>query len=588
MKISAILAAILITAANLSFAAEIKEAVSTPESGKAINQLINEASKSGQQVLEDLEPVQPPEEQNASATQPGLSPLIPESHQGYAGAAPKASGPQSGQGNSADLTGNNSNNQQEFRQNTENSVRNSTPDNTGQDVFPPQAPDGKPGHKESFWGKIRRFFGYTVIAFNAAIGHIQDTLINPLPSVNVISEKVIQAVTGHTPSMVGEERFISEFEKLTNSRFTDNNHVKFLAGGPESFPIKDRLMRQARKGIYVTSYSFHDDITGHETANILAEKKRQGLDVKVITDYKVAYSYGNQVFPVMSAGGVEILYYRELNRRGDFWHTKMLIADDEYAIVGGMNYGDPYSHKDPDGEKWRDFDVLYSGPAVLETKKIFTKTWNSKIEEEALPLNRIDAAKAENQDFEPGNARIAVVFQDPPDNSYVLMSILKGIYGARYKVNIVNSYFIAIPAIRQAIVDARKRGVEVNILTNSSKSIDKESRNTVIPIIRSLAQIYDSGINIYFSQDVNLHGKFMTVDGVYANIGSYNLHPRGERYDTELNVSIIDGDSVSQLDAVFKQDISRAKKAAREDLAVPASLRSMVSYIIEYFFFTLL
>ncbi|MBI4656600.1 MAG: phosphatidylserine/phosphatidylglycerophosphate/cardiolipin synthase family protein [Elusimicrobia bacterium] len=552
--------------------------VSGPQRGKAVNQLIDAASGTGKQACEEPD-IQLPEEQTSSIGQPDLS--LP--------------------GNSADLTlkdtsvsGDTQQNETDIPSSANPSSQTMQGDSTGQaagQVVPEggQPPQPPQGHKESFWGKIKRFFGYVAIAFNAAIAHIQDTLINPLPSLNVISEKAVQAVTGAAPSMLGEQGFTSEFEQLTNSRFTDNNSVKFLAGGPEAFPMKDRLMRQAKKNIYVTTYSFHDDITGHETANILAEKKKEGLDVKVITDYKVAYSYGHSVFPIMSAGGVEILYYRELKRRGDFWHAKMLITDDEYAIVGGMNYGDPYSHKDPDGEKWRDFDVVYWGPAVLETKKIFANAWNSRIDQESLALTRVDASKTENRDFEPGNAKIAVVFQDPPDNSYVLLSILKGIYGARSRVNIANSYFIAIPAVKQAVIDARKRGVEINILTNSSKSIDKEAQDTVIPIVRSLAQIYDTGVNIYLSQDVNMHGKFMTVDGIYANIGSYNLHPRGERYDTELNVSVIDRDSVPQLDSAFESDISRAKKVTTpEDLKIEWSFRSMVSSIIEHFFFILL
>ena len=76
-----------------------------------------------------------------------------------------------------------------------------------------------------------------------------------------------------------------------------------------------------------------------------------------------------------------------------------------------------------------------------------------------------------------------------------------------------------------------------------------------------------------------LHSKFMTVDGLYTSIGSYNIHPRGERSDTEVNVNILDADATARLDETFMRDISIANKmnSAKELEQKPGFVSQMMS-----------
>jgi len=239
---------------------------------------------------------------------------------------------------------------------------------------------------------------------------------------------------------------------------------------------------------------------------------------------------------------------------------KMLIADDKYAIVGGMNYSDLYSHKNPDGQKWRDTDVLYTGPAVAETRRIFAGIWNANVKKTGLPFSLVGGSSA-GAEGKAGSARIAVIFQNPPLSSPpILLNIVKAIYGATKQINIENPYYVAVPAITQAVLEARARGVEVNILTNSKKSIDAEAKAMADIIIKGLLPLVPAGVNVYLKKGETLHSKFMTVDGIYCSIGSYNFHPRSERYDTEMNVSILDPVSVRRLDEEFRQDLAKADK----------------------------
>lgn len=434
-----------------------------------------------------------------------------------------------------------------------------------------------PVPERTFLDRAFNYSGYIVAAYNTIKAKIEDSGILPgvsaAPTFEETSKQVIAAVKNSAlpprragePTLLANPAWLLEMERLSGARFLAGNTARFLIDGEASFAMKDSLIKNAKKRIYIGSYSFHDDITGFETADMLIAKKREGVEVKVVLDHKVIYTSGTKAVKRMKDAGVEVLRYIDKQRTGDYWHTKLLLVDDRYAIVGGMNYSDLYSHKDPDGPKWRDTDVLYTGPAAAETRRIFAGIWNAEVEKKKLPLGRIGEALP-GAGRPAGDARIAVLFQDPPYSSpAILLNIVKAVYGATRRINIENPYYVAVPAITQALLEARDRGVEVNILTNSKDSIDAEAKPMADIIIKGLLPLVPAGVNVYLKKGETLHSKFMTVDGVYCSIGSYNFHPRSERYDTEMNVGILDPVSIAGLDAEFEKDLAAADRIRTVD-----------------------
>jgi cardiolipin synthase len=413
---------------------------------------------------------------------------------------------------------------------------------------------------------------YLVLGYHAVAAQIADSGLlfwkKAAPGFDKISDSVEAAVkrSAYTPrsggrSLLEDEGFIKEMEAVTGTRFFDGGYAEALIDGPASFEAKDRLMREARESIHVASYALYDDVTGNETTQILLAKKKEGVDIKVMVDAKMTNIFGAGVLKTLEKAGVDVVRYKDAGRSHDYLHVKMLIVDGRTAVVGGMNYGDEYSHKG-NGGKWRDTDVLYTGPAVTESEKIFAEMWNAQVKEPARKVSVPAAVQPHT-----GTARIAVLPQNPPTlTPPILLSVVKAISGATSQVNIENAYLIAIPALNKAVLDARARGVEVNILTNSKESIDADGKSMADTILDGLKPFAAAGANVYIKQGETLHSKFMTVDGIFCNVGSYNMHPRSERYDTELNVSILDAASAAQFDEAFSRDIAAARKVTLEDL----------------------
>ena len=415
--------------------------------------------------------------------------------------------------------------------------------------------------------------GYAVVAWHAIAAAIADSGLlfwrDAAPGFEEISRSA-EAAVGATryasrrsgeSSLLEEEGFVAEMEGVTGARFLEGNSASPLIDGPASFEAKDRLIRGARKSVYIASYAFYDDVTGREAADMLLERRRAGVDVKVMVDDKMANVFGKALLERMRAGGVDVLRYRDADRPHDYLHMKILIVDGESAIVGGMNFGDPYSHKGG-GLKWRDTDVLYTGPAVTETLAAFAREWNARYPDRTRHIAMPAAAAART-----GQARIASLPQNPPTLSpAILNSILKAMAGATRRINVENAYIVAIPAFERAVLAARARGVEVNILTNSKESIDSDGKSMADLIVKGTRVFAAAGANVYLKRGETLHSKFLTVDGVYANVGSYNLHPRSERYDAEFNVAILDRGAAAALDAAFERDIAAAKKMTLAEL----------------------
>ena len=117
-----------------------------------------------------------------------------------------------------------------------------------------------------------------------------------------------------------------------------------------------------------------------------------------------------------------------------------------------------------------------------------------------------------------------------------------------------------MPSLEVALMDALDRGVEVNIFTNSKESIDTPSISG--PILASLPPLLNFGANIYLKQEAGatLHSKFMTVDGIFSTVSSFNFHPRSIRYEPEMTVNILDAEKTRQLEAVFLRIFPRLRE----------------------------
>lgn len=380
-------------------------------------------------------------------------------------------------------------------------------------------------------------------------------------------------------SLLTDKTFLAELESLQGAEFRTGNVITALMDGPASFAERDRLIAGAKESINLITWAIYDDETGWDTAKKLAQKAQEGVAVRVVVDGQIGSTSGyDKPAEWMKENGVEVVFWRDTERPYDGNHRKMLTVDGKESIVGGINIGNVYSHVGTE-DKWRDTDVLMSGPGVTDGERLFAEVWNeqtsrSKYGKMEVPMESKVIA---------GGVTAAVVNHNPgpKGDANIMLSMMKAIEGATESIDMEQAYFINTPGVKDALMKAIDAGVRVRILTNSAESIDQAFM--AYPILQSLPEMLEAGAEVYLKQGPTLHSKFMTVDGIFTQVGSHNHHPRSQRFEGEMVINAVDPNLTAAFNESFEKDIAAAKKAETvADIGVPEP--GIGALALKYFF----
>jgi len=124
-------------------------------------------------------------------------------------------------------------------------------------------------------------------------------------------------------------------------------------------------------------------------------------------------------------------------------------------------------------------------------------------------------------------------------------------------VRLASSYFVPDDRAIEALVAARRRGVDVQILV-PGPIIDTQVTRTVS---RSLwGPLLEAGVAIYEFQPTMFHCKVMVVDDVWTSVGSTNFDNRSFRLNDEANLNVQDPTLARHEREVFERDRARSRQ----------------------------
>ncbi|MNS88904.1 Major cardiolipin synthase ClsA [compost metagenome] len=314
-----------------------------------------------------------------------------------------------------------------------------------------------------------------------------------------------------------------------------------------------------------------DDETGYELRDLLIQKHREGVAVRLMVDGQVNQRKGySQAVKEMEKAGVPVMrwYHKSIPYVGQ--HRKMMVVDGTHMVAGGLNPGNTYSHKAGEAkDHWRDTDFYATGDFVNQGNQLFAKLWNEQIKWHSLKQQPMTVHQSA---ITGGNISVALVEYMPSlqkqTGSTIMMSMLKSIRGAQSSIDIENAYVILFPELEYEITQAIKRGVKVRVLSNSDMSVDEAIISQ--PMMRSAKRLATIGAEVYQRKGSTLHSKFMVIDNQIVIIGSYNLHPRSERVEGEIVVIVDDQATAQTFTDTFNKDIDPAiaKHAQAKDIVV--------------------
>jgi cardiolipin synthase len=267
-------------------------------------------------------------------------------------------------------------------------------------------------------------------------------------------------------------------------------------------------IRNAKHSIAMEQYIFFMDSIGHQFIELLKQKAKEGVKVRLMFDSVGSYTFYRSAMPDFLRGlGLEIRFFNPISpwRITNFTanlfrdHRKILIVDDEVAQLGGVGIQDFMAG-------WRDTHMRITGPFVAHIKQSFEDLWEGANKKVYIRYTKL-----------PSFVKKFDILTNSPSirQRYMYHVLLAHINNAKKYVYLTTPYFIPDIPLYRALYLAAKRGVDVRVLV--PEVADHLFVNHARESYFTLA--LKAGIKIYVYKPVMMHAKTAVIDDEWATAG---------------------------------------------------------------------
>lgn len=358
------------------------------------------------------------------------------------------------------------------------------------------------------------------------------------------------------PYDVCDAQFERSMSCLLSPIVTEGNDVQPLINGDEIFPAMLDAIRSAERTITFETYIYWEGEIGRVFADALIERARAGVAIHVLLDY-FGCTLRDETLAEMRDAGIEVYKYHKLswhhiNRMNNRTHRKLLVIDGKIGFTGGVGIADDWTGNARNPDEWRDSHFRVVGPVVAQIQSAFMDNWL-----------RVQGKVLHGDEYfpklEPQGEMRAQMFRSSAreGSESTRLMYLYSIAAAKQRITLANSYFVPDSLSIKEMLQARDRGVEIEIIVPGV--------HTDEPAVRSASRarwgpLLKSGIRIYEYQHTMAHTKVMVVDDSFVSVGSTNFDNRSFRLNDEANLNIIHEGLAKNQNEQFEID----KKSSRE------------------------
>lgn len=285
-------------------------------------------------------------------------------------------------------------------------------------------------------------------------------------------------------------------------------------------------IKNAQESVYLEMYIFNDDMSLFNFFNLLKEKAKNGLRVKIILDSLGSRELSNDDIALLRENGVELIFLSYFLHRT---HRKILIVDEGVAFIGGVNLSQKF-------KLWNDLVVeIKNKKLVRHIIGSFAKVYAKGGGKDSLLLNR-------DKRIILDKTRTWLVEHFPTRKKFNLKKIYKKhLSRAKENIILVTPYFMPrrwlIGVLHQAVL----RRVKVEILVPETTDIFIIDRVNYFYMFK-LSKL---GVNFYIEPQMN-HAKIMIIDSKEGMVGSQNLDFLSFELNDEIGVFLKDSNAVKK------------------------------------------
>ena len=372
------------------------------------------------------------------------------------------------------------------------------------------------------------------------------------------------------------------------SGYSVQNKIKLVRGGKPYFDQVIEMINRAKEIIQFQVYIFDYDETGKAVIEaLMAAAKRQ---VRV---YLMADGYASQKLPrsfihEADQAGIHFRFFEPLFKSrnsyfGRRMHHKVIVVDNRFALVGGVNVSNHYNDL-PAQPGWLDFALFMEGEVVHELCRVCEEIWNGY-----LPVKPVHLCSTKGVSFNIPSSEYCEVRVRRNDwitkKNQVSRSYIEMFKKADDHIIMMSGYFLPGPVIRRNMKRAAARGVKIKLILAGISDV----------MVAKYAErymynwIFRNDIELFEYKPCVLHGKVATYDKKWATIGSYNVNIISAYASLELNMDVNNPKFAGMLDDTMEKIIQNdCVQVTKENFSSHNGIFSKAWELICYWFVRML
>ena len=388
----------------------------------------------------------------------------------------------------------------------------------------------------------------------------------------VQDEKIKEEITKNNYDQL---KYISSYAKFP---VTKNNELKYFPLGDLAYKPILRELNKAKKFIFLEFFIIREGEFWNEVLNILKEKARRGLDVRVMYDDMGCLGYlPPNYHQELEEYGIKCVVFNKLSPFSNLFmnnrdHRKILVIDGKIAMSGGFNIADEYLNFTSPYGHWKDNVFFVKGEAVWNYTVMFLNLWNSYKREDKDFLEYKYNFKRKYK----VNGYAVPYGSSPLDNEIVGENIYLNIINqAKKYLYITTPYLIIDSDMLNSLLLAAKRGVDVRIIVPGIP--DKK-------IAYSLTQSYfeqliKGGVKIYKYSKGFIHSKIFVCDDIISTIGTVNLDYRSLYLHFECGLYMFNTNIIKDVKKDIVNTIEKSERVTKKQ-ATPGVFKGLWQSIL--------
>lgn len=351
---------------------------------------------------------------------------------------------------------------------------------------------------------------------------------------------------------VGSEAFLRALEALTGAAVSEGNDLRVLVNGDEIFPVLLEAIATAQETLNLLTFVYWRGEIAVQVADAVIERARAGVRCNVLLDAFGAARMDDQLVHAMQSAGVRVERFRPIRpytlaKADHRTHRKVLVADGNVGMTGGVGIASEWTGNAQDPDHWRDTHVRVRGPVVRALQGAFLENWLEATGEVLAG----DGYLPELDPIADGAAMQVVVSGPGVNHTNTEAMYFLAIASARRTIQLTTAYFAPRPMFTEALRAAADRGVDVQIIV-PGPYIDKQVARSAARAV--YGPLLDAEISIYEYQPTMLHAKTLVIDGRWCSIGSANFDNRSFALNDEATLCVQSERVAEQLAAAFEAD----------------------------------